>query len=114
MSEKSCDFENWWRSRSLAVKILTVIGFAILGLALAALFGWVVMALWNWIVPDLTGWKPLTYWKAWGLVILCSILFKGMGSSSSGNGKRSDRKRKEQLRGYMTEEPGATGEERKE
>ena len=105
MSEKHVDFESWWKAQSLAVKILTVIGFAIAGFGLAAVFGWVVMILWNWIVPDMFGLKPLTYWKAWGLFILCSILFKGIGGSSNGSGKRADRKRKEQLRGLMKEEP---------
>lgn len=112
MSEKRKGFELWWKSRSLPIKILTATGFAVIALALAALFGWALMALWNWIVPDLTGWKPLTYWKAWGLFILCSILFKGSGSG--GNGRRTDRKRKEQLRGYMKEEPTAPGAETKD
>jgi len=105
MSEKHADFESWWRAQSLPAKILVVIGFAILGFGALALFGWVTMLLWNWIMPDTFGLKPLTYWKAWGLLLLCSILFKGMGSSSSGNGKRSDRKRKEQLRSYMKDDP---------
>jgi hypothetical protein len=104
MSEKHVDFEGWWKARSLGVKILVVIGFAVLGLGALALFGWAVMLLWNWVVPETFGLKPLSYWKAWGLFLLCSILFKGMGSSSSGSGKRSDRKRKERLRSYMKEE----------
>jgi hypothetical protein len=105
MSEKHADFESWWKARSLPAKILVIVGFAILGFGLIALFGWAVMLLWNWIVPDTIGWKPIGYWKAFGLFLLCSILFKGMGASSSGNGRRADRKRKEQLRSYMKEEP---------
>ncbi len=101
MSENSRDFEAWWSDQSLPVKILVVIGFAILGFGILALFGWAVMLLWNWIVPETFGLKPLTYWKAWGLFLLCSILFKGMSTSSNGSGKRADRKRKEQLRSYM-------------
>jgi hypothetical protein len=103
MSEKR-DFGEWWSERSLGAKILVVLGFAVLGFGALALFGWVVMLLWNWVVPDAFGLKPLSYWKAWGLFLLCSILFKGMGSSSSGNGKRADRKRKEKLRSYMSDE----------
>jgi hypothetical protein len=107
MSEKLGDFESWWKDRSLPAKILVVLGFAALGFGVLALFGWAVMLLWNWIVPETFGLKPLSYWKAWGLFLLCSILFKGMGSSSGGSGKRADRKRKEQLRKYM-EEPETT------
>jgi hypothetical protein len=108
MSEKHVDFESWWKARSLIAKVLVVLGFAILGFGALALFGWVTMLLWNWIVPETFGLKSLTYWKAWGLFLLCSILFKGVGSSSSGEGKRSERKRKEQLRRYMEEEPEPT------
>jgi hypothetical protein len=95
------DMEAWWEDRSLPQKILLGIGFGILGVGLLALFGWVVMLLWNWLMPDIFGLKQLNYWQAWGLLILCSILFKGFGSSSSSGS--TDRKRKKQLRRYMRE-----------
>ena len=85
-------FEGWWEERSLPQKILVGTGMAILGIGLLALFGWVVMLLWNWLMPDIFGLKRVSYWQAWGLLALCTILFKGMGSSG-GSGK-SDRKRK--------------------
>jgi hypothetical protein len=69
---------------------------------LAFLFGWIVMLLWNWLMPDIFGLKRVTYWQAWGLLILCCILFKDFGSGHS-NG-RSDRKRRRHLRRYMREE----------
>jgi hypothetical protein len=93
---------NWWEERSLAEKIALGIGIGILAIGLAFLFGWIVMLLWNALMPEIFGLKPIGYWQAWGLFILCSILFKGMGSSG-GAGNKSDRKRKEQLRGYMQE-----------
>lgn len=93
---------EWWEERSLAEKILAGIGFGILGLGLLALFGWVVMLLWNWLMPAIFGLKTLTYWQAWGLLVLCSILFKNPG----GNNGRSDKKRKKQLRSYIrSDEP---------
>ena len=91
---------GWWHDRSLPVKILMGVGFGILGLGLMAFFGWVVMALWNWLMPDLFGLKAIGYWQAWGLLVLCKILFHG-GSGSSG--VRSDRKRRRHLRRYMQE-----------
>jgi len=101
--------EVWWEERSLLQKILAGIGFGILGLGLLALFGWIVMLLWNWLMPDIFGLKQLNYWQAWGLLILCTILFKGFGTGGDSGG-RSDRKRKRQLRRYMREEQCGAGE----
>jgi hypothetical protein len=96
------DMDNWWEDRSLPQKILLGIGFGILGIGLLALCGWVVMLLWNWLMPEIFGLKRLDYWKAWGLLALCTILFKGFGSGGSAG--RSDRKRKRHLRRYMRED----------
>ena len=101
-------FEAWWEERSLPQKILTGIGFGIGGIALLALFGLFVMLLWNWLMPDLFGFKQLDYWQAWGLLILCTILFKGFGSSNNSSGS-AERKRKRQLRRYMREGQGSAG-----
>lgn len=49
--------------------------FAVLAIAGVALFGFIVMSLWNWILPPVTGWHPLTYWQALGLLVLSKILF---------------------------------------
>ncbi len=104
------NFNDWWRERTLSEKILAGIGFAILGVGMLALLGLVVMLLWNWLMPDIFGLKQLNYWQAWGLLLLSTILFKGLGSNSSGSG-RSERKRKEQLRRYMREDADtATGD----
>ena len=50
-------------------------------ICIAALFtvvlGTVVMLLWNAILPEAIGAKPLTFWKAIGLLILTRILFGG-------------------------------------
>jgi len=112
MSDRACTgggFDAWWEDRNLAQKILVGIGFGILGVGLIALFGWVVMLLWNWLMPELFGLKTLGYWQAWGLLLLCTILFKGMGSGK--NGGHSDRRRKKHLRRYLREErPAPTAE----
>lgn len=103
---------GWWHDRSLPVKILMGVGFGILGLGLMAFFGWVVMALWNWLMPDLFGLKRIGYWQAWGLLVLCKILFHG--GSSGGSGVRSDRKRRRHLRRYMQENLPPAGEAKAE
>jgi hypothetical protein len=103
-----CSEWGWWEERSLPQKIVMGIGFAILGIGLLFLFGWVVMLLWNWLMPDIFGLKRLTYWQAWGLLLLSHILFKNFGSGH-GSG-RSDRKRRRHLRRYMHEEQAAMKE----
>lgn len=56
--------------------------YALAPLAMA-LFVWiggeVVMHLWNWLLPSLFGWRPVTFWQALGLLVLCRILFGGFG-----------------------------------
>ena len=43
---------------------------------LAFLLGLFVMLLWNWLMPAIFGLTAITYWQAWGLVLLSHILFK--------------------------------------
>ncbi|MEW5814491.1 MAG: hypothetical protein AB1798_03715 [Spirochaetota bacterium] len=98
------DMDTWWEDRSLTQKILWGIGFGILAIGLLAALGVVVMALWNWLMPDIFGLKRLGYWQAWGLLVLCWILFKGIRLGSDESSRRSDRKRRRQLRSYMRED----------
>ena len=53
--------------------IIGGIAFAVL---IAFVFGYFVMLLWNWLMPTLFGLKLITYWQAWGLVLLAHLLFK--------------------------------------
>ncbi|HKJ86096.1 MAG TPA: hypothetical protein VKA06_08465 [Spirochaetia bacterium] len=63
------------------------------------------MALWNWLMPEIFGLTRITYWQAWGLFLLFSILFKNIDFGD--NDTKSDRKRKRELRRYMSEEDEA-------
>jgi hypothetical protein len=60
-------------------KPLKVLFFVMVFVAIAAALGWLVMFLWNWILPEAVGVKPLTFWKALGLLALSKILFGGFG-----------------------------------
>jgi len=62
--------------RSPFAWISLVIGGVILAALLAFLFGLIVMALWNWLMPGIFGIRAISYWEAWGLVLLAHILFK--------------------------------------
>jgi hypothetical protein len=65
-------------------KLLWIAPLAILAMAL---FVWIggelVMHLWNWLFPGLFGWRVITFWQAIGLLLLCRILFGGLGIRGS-------------------------------
>jgi cadmium resistance protein CadD (predicted permease) len=70
--------------RSKLDKLLKIVGGVVLGTVLIAVvsfvFAVVVKILWNWLMPNILGLKEITYWQAWGLMVLCGFLFKGTGS----------------------------------
>jgi len=72
---------------SIIKKIITITTWIIGGIILAVLFGllvgFLVMYLWNWLMPMLFGLKTITFWQAFGLVVLAKILFGSFG----GHGK---------------------------
>lgn len=46
------------------------------GAALFYGFGQLFVWLWRQTVVDLFGWKPITFWQGWGLILLAQFLFK--------------------------------------
>ena len=73
------------------VKIVKVIGFALIGTALVLVLGFVVMYLWNAILPDVLGVKTITFWQAMGIFVLAKILFGGF---KGGHHKKQEWRRK--------------------
>ena len=69
-----------WEDYSVGVAILAIIGIVIGAIAwcfgVMCLQAWLVMLLWNWIAVDLFGAPVLSFWVAFGLRWLCSLLFK--------------------------------------
>jgi hypothetical protein len=69
-----------WEDYSMGVAILVIIGIVIgaiaLGFGVMCLQAWLVMLLWNWIAVGLFGAPVLSFWVAFGLRWLCSLLFK--------------------------------------
>jgi hypothetical protein len=49
-----------------------------IAVAAFAAFGFILMLLWNWLMPALFALPHLGFWQAWGLLILCKILFGGI------------------------------------
>lgn len=48
-----------------------------------------VMVLWNALVPGITGWKPVNYWQAMGLLVLARILSGRFGPPMGHRGRPS-------------------------
>lgn len=68
----------------------TVIVMAIILIALAVgfsfLYAWLGMLLWNWVMPIIWAGAPvMTFWPMWGLMELCSILFKSHNFNTNTN-----------------------------
>ena len=58
--------------------------FVLMLLAAAAAAGGLVMALWNAVLVEALGAKPLGYWQALGLLLLCRVLFGKWGPRRMG------------------------------
>jgi hypothetical protein len=70
-------------------RALKMLGIGILVVALFFVLGFVVMALWNWLMPPIFGLHAITYWQAYGLLILSKILFGGLRGGRGGcHGRR--------------------------
>lgn len=68
-------------------KGVKILFFAIFAMGLFFLAGYVLMLLWNWLMPYLFGVPTVTYWQAFGILILAKMLF-GFGGGN-GPGKHS-------------------------
>lgn len=67
---------NNWILRCIGIGIACVVGVFLLG--------YVVMSLWNWLMPELFGLATITYWKAFGILVLAKILFGGFRGRGCG------------------------------
>jgi len=72
-----------------ARRVLSIIGMTIGGIALAMamafLLGFIVMWLWNWLMPEIFGLPQISFWQAWGLLVLAHILFKSFPHHATHN-----------------------------
>ncbi|MDC7232806.1 MAG: hypothetical protein PQJ58_06215 [Spirochaetales bacterium] len=77
---------NYRKMKPVGWGILFGIGALIFAALLALLFGWVLMLLWNWLMPEIFGLPLISYWQAWGLILLSHLLFKGGGGHGGPKG----------------------------
>ena len=90
-------------SHNFFMRLPWVAPLAVLGLLLFVFIGGqIVMHLWNWLLPQIFGWRQITFWQALGLLVLCRVLFSGLGWR--GSVRSNMRRRMEQRWGQMTPE----------
>jgi hypothetical protein len=76
MSDHQFEYRRFHAMRIVAM----IVGGVVVACVFALAFGWLVMLLWNWLMPMLFGLRVITYWQAFGIVILSKLLFSGIGS----------------------------------
>jgi len=73
-------YSGYFRNWPLPFPFFGFLGFGIMGLLFAGvaalLFGVVLMLLWNWLMPVIFSLPAISFWQAWGLVVLSHIFFK--------------------------------------
>ena len=85
------------------MKMILIAPLAMLAMLLfIAIGGEIVLHLWNWLLPSLFGWRPITFWEALGIIVLCRILFGGHGWHRSG--RSNIRRRMQERCEHMTPE----------
>ena len=63
-------------------KFLIALGAIVIVFLVCLLFAWPFMLLWNWLMPTIFGLTTITFWQGFGILILCSFLFKSPSSNS--------------------------------
>lgn len=63
-------------------RVLGCVLILILAFIIDLAVSWVLMVVWNWVVPGITGWNPITFWQAFGLSILFTVVGSFFRSSS--------------------------------
>ena len=84
-----------WHERSVLARIGIILAGTVGAAGIFVLMGFIVLWLWNWLMPAIFHLPSIDFWKAWGLLILSSILFRRHGSPSQFG---RERRRKHELR----------------
>lgn len=61
--------------RNLFLSVLSIVFALALDVLVAVLLSIPVMLLWNWLVPTIFGLTSITLAQAWGISLLCGLLF---------------------------------------
>jgi hypothetical protein len=84
---------DMWPGMQPGMKALRIAGLVVMGVVGAAffalVFGWLVMILWNWLMPAIFHLGLITYWQAFGVVILAKLIFGAAGGGRHGGPKHN-------------------------
>jgi len=69
-----------------------VIGGMVMVVVFTAVFGFAVQYLWNWLMPALFNVAEITYYQAFGIMILARLLVGGFGGHKGHYGYRGHHK----------------------
>lgn len=76
----------------------------LMGIVFIAALSLLVMSLWNALLPAIIGVKSIGFWQALGLLVLCRILFGGLGLRPGMFGMGRERRRMHERWMQMTPE----------
>ena len=77
--------------RHMRKKLIFIVPLALSAMVLVVFAaGQVVRLLWNSLTPPIFGWHEITFWQALGVLVLCRILFGGLGRHGGPRGRRMD------------------------
>ena len=82
MNENLKNHRFFWTKKPLStgLRIVSRVIFGIIAAGVFALvFGFLVMTLWNWLMPLILSLPEITYWQAFGIVILVKLIFGALG-----------------------------------
>jgi hypothetical protein len=65
--------------------VAAVIGGVVMAVVFAFVFGILVKLLWNWLMPLIFGLPQITYWQAFGILVLAKLLFGSFGHGHHGH-----------------------------
>jgi hypothetical protein len=90
--------KKFWVLKGIKIAIMIAIAITV--------FTFVVMQLWNWLIPALFNGPNISFLQALGLLVLCKILFSGMGRGGSWKHRNNGfwRRRMEEKMSKMTPE----------
>lgn len=106
MDEKVNAYQERWKSApKWRKRLIAVIAGIIFAVAICFVFGLVVQWLWNWLMPDLFSLRQITYWQAFGIVLLSRLIFCSFWGGSYRRSKSSEKKKLEEAREEKSETP---------
>ena len=90
---KVANIQDTYEIKNGPQRFVSIVVHILIGILVAAtvalVLGFAVKALWNWLMPGLFGLSVITFWQAWGLVVLSHILFKSFPHHNQHHDKHS-------------------------